>query len=272
MDKHTNFQTTTPISLDKQAQISDDRITPIMDPKALDHLDPKQKEKYDRIMGHATTSDESASEPTSQPDQLSETPGISHDFSGAPTDPFPNTPDMTQSTDFANAPVGATAGGVDLSGPQFYTPGQESTSDTVDPFQEPASTPFEASLSSSSQENLAPPNSSFFSNPSVDAASTPQPQENLSSPFQSPVEEAPTEPLSSFPASTPVTPYTPSEVPGLAPASSFAAPLPSPASVNQELPHEASPLLRVLYIVGAVVFFAIYTIFWVKVFNLPFLF
>jgi hypothetical protein len=49
-------------------------------------------------------------------------------------------------------------------------------------------------------------------------------------------------------------------------------PLPSPAEVNNAGPQETSPLLRVLYIVGAVVFFAIYTIFWVKVFNLPFIF
>lgn len=50
-------------------------------------------------------------------------------------------------------------------------------------------------------------------------------------------------------------------------------PLPSPASVAQiEKNANAGPLLRILYIVGAVIFFIIYTIFWIKVFNLPFFF
>lgn len=46
--------------------------------------------------------------------------------------------------------------------------------------------------------------------------------------------------------------------------------LPSPASVSEG--KETSPMLRVLYIIGAVVFFALYTVFWIKVFKLPFLF
>jgi hypothetical protein len=54
-------------------------------------------------------------------------------------------------------------------------------------------------------------------------------------------------------------------------APAFGQPLPSPASVNQA---QASPssTLRILYIVLGVIFFILYTIFWIKVFNLPFLF
>ena len=47
--------------------------------------------------------------------------------------------------------------------------------------------------------------------------------------------------------------------------------LPSPATVAGQ-DKGTSPMLRVLYIIGAVVFFALYSIFWIKVFKLPFLF
>jgi hypothetical protein len=47
------------------------------------------------------------------------------------------------------------------------------------------------------------------------------------------------------------------------------APLPSPASVNQDVESRAaSPVIRILYIIGALVFFGVYTFFWMKVFNL----
>lgn len=258
-----------------------------MDPKALDHLHPNQKEQYDRIMGHATSTDPNAPTQTPPPpiDAMPQAPGISHDFSGAPTDTFSQPQENLGLSPIQTPQPEVTAGGVDLSGPQFYTPGQETAApdlsapsafsdNTQNPYGETTSQPFETSLGTSSpQDNLAPPNSSFFSNPSAEVPNaTGQPAE-LSEPYQSAVEDAPQEPLSSFPASTPVTPYTPSAIPGLAPASDqFTAPLPSPASVNQELPKEASPLVRVLYIVGATIFFAIYSIFWIKVFNLPFLF
>ncbi len=39
---------------------------------------------------------------------------------------------------------------------------------------------------------------------------------------------------------------------------------PSPST-----PHQAPTLLRALYIIGAIVFFVVYTFFWIKVFNLP---
>ncbi len=64
-----------------------------------------------------------------------------------------------------------------------------------------------------------------------------------------------------------VTPYTP-ESPG---GSNLAAasPLPSPSAIPSQGP---STMIRILYIVGAIVFFVVYTIFWIKVFKLPFLF
>ncbi len=81
---------------------------------------------------------------------------------------------------------------------------------------------------------------------------------------------------------TPVTPYT---TPATGPTDisqqqqeqqaaqpAFTQPLPSPADAVQAPVKEASPLLKVLYIIGAVFFFAVYTIFWIKIFNLPFLF
>jgi hypothetical protein len=124
----------------------------------------------------------------------------------------------------------------------------------------------DTSLSSQTQDTSTPPNSSFFSNPSPATTDTPQmpAMDGLSS-----------TPVDQQAAQTPITPYTPAA--GLetqnAPAGEpFSQPLPSPASVNHEDPHEVSSLLKVLYIVGAVLFFAIYTIFWIKVFNLPFLF
>ena len=132
------------------------------------------------------------------------------------------------------------------------------TSDTpVDPAVPALSVAPETSPPAENIDTSTPPNSSFFSNPSPA-------MDGLSS---TPVEQQA--------AQTPITPYTPAS--GLetqnAPAEEpFSQPLPSPASVNHEELHEPSSLLKVLYIVGAVLFFAIYTIFWIKVFNLPFLF
>ena len=39
--------------------------------------------------------------------------------------------------------------------------------------------------------------------------------------------------------------------------------------VGQTVPQQTSFLLKFLYIVGAVIFFVIYTLVWVKIFNLP---
>jgi hypothetical protein len=253
-----------------------------MDPKALDHLDPKQKEAYSRIMGTAAGSDDAA--------QL--TPSTS---SG---------PTATPASDFNAAPLDSSLGAPDLNAPQFYTPGQDQatngdsslssdpnpplsatpesfSSGSTDFSQEPSGAFDVNSLGADSaiaseppQANLAPPNSSFFSNPSP--AETPPPaaaSEALNTPFSPPSTEIPASSPDDFASSTPITPYTPGVTPDFAPVTeAFSKPLPSPASINQDTKQQSSPLLRVLYIVGAVVFFAIYSIFWIKVFNLPFLF
>lgn len=77
------------------------------------------------------------------------------------------------------------------------------------------------------------------------------------------------------PENTPVTPAPPvADVPeppfpsNNSPFMSSSAPLPNPATMNQN----ASPMLKIAYIVGGVIFFIVYTIFWIKIFNLPFIF
>jgi hypothetical protein len=69
---------------------------------------------------------------------------------------------------------------------------------------------------------------------------------------------------------TPVTPPTPAPTPVDATSTMF-QPLPSPASVNQEAQtNETSFLLRILYIVGGIIFFILYAIFWIKILKLNF--
>ena len=110
---------------------------------------------------------------------------------------------------------------------------------------------------------------SFFSNPSPATADPTQnpmpagPNANLSAPYVA---------INPDPAPVPVTPYSPDNPAAGAIYADQAQPLPSPATVAQKGPHETSALLRVLYIIGGVIFFAIYTVFWIKVFNLPFFF
>ncbi|MGI8420102.1 MAG: hypothetical protein ACR2LN_05675 [Candidatus Levyibacteriota bacterium] len=252
-----------------------------MDPKALDHLDPKQKEAYERIMGHATASDDSAS---------TSSPSLS-------TDPTAVTlPEPTPVTDFNSAPLDNSLNAPDPNAPQFYTPGQDQSANDTNPplsatpesvssgstsFPQESPTAFDVNTLGSSeinppsgqpQENLTPPNSSFFSNASP-AETMPSANEALSTPLSPPTNEIPASSPDDFASTTPITPYTPGETPDFAPMTEpFTKPLPPPASVNQENTQQSSPLLRVLYIVGAVVFFGIYSIFWIKVFNLPFLF
>lgn len=71
----------------------------------------------------------------------------------------------------------------------------------------------------------------------------------------SPAPETP--PMGNSPFQTPVVPIN------------EPAPLPSPAAVNQNVEGTgASSLVKILYIAGAIVFFAVYTYFWMRVFNL----
>ncbi len=223
-----------------------------MDPKALSHLDPKQKEAYARIMGTAaaTTGGDPNASVTSQNGPA--TPDNS--MGGLTSSPLPSAPvDTTSSLNTVSTPQSTTSPG--------GSPSVFSASPVAPPTQDNTAPP------------PPPPTSSFFTNTSPGNTDTSPvtPAPSAFSPVEPPKDLASSgtnDPLS------PVTPYIPtSEEPQSASSSQpFSQPLPSPASVNQALPHEASPLLRVLYIVGAVVFFAIYTIFWIKVFKLPFLF
>lgn len=203
-----------------------------MDPKALSHLDPKMKETYERVMGTAATPSTNASP---SPSNLSD-----------------------------NLPAD-TAGGQ----PLIATPTTEAQGQAAEPYNANHSgTPEESSVTPSSFQE-----SPFFSNsnPSNEDAS----QDLASNLGNSENDFTPGEPVTPYSDTTqnpnaPLSPVTPDAGPA---TSSFSQPLQPPADLNQNSgPHEASALLRVLYIVGAVVFFMIYTIFWIKVFNLPFIF
>ncbi len=216
-----------------------------MDPtKSFDHLDPKLKETYARVMGTAPAADPlSTTPPASYPPQ-SPTDLSQPQFTAAPLDPTVN-PTLSE---------GPNPG----TGPTINT----MPTDTTTMF---APTETAAPTAPLSDAN-SPATSSFFSSPSPATTDPSQVDgNNLAAPVMPPSE----------PASAPVTPYTaenPTAGQMAAPAEQFSQPLPSPSSVAQAAPHETSALLRVLYILAAAIFFAIYTVFWIKVFNLPFLF
>lgn len=48
-------------------------------------------------------------------------------------------------------------------------------------------------------------------------------------------------------------------------------PLPSPASINKTVASssQTSPVIRTLYIIASIIFFTVYTIFWLKIFKFP---
>jgi len=209
-----------------------------MDPtKSFDHLDPKLKETYARVMG--TTSNGDAQNPNTtaaQPDQnIGATPTTFDP--GAPLSD-PNTPINIQTSD------------------QGPNPG---TGPTVNQMPNDAS----SILSNSVPVEQPPVDQNAAQQPAVAPAPDQNPPSSANSFFSNPSPAA-TDPQQ--PPLTPVTPYTPEDF------NSNPQPLPSPASVNQQVEHKSSPLLKVLYIIGAFIFFAVYTIFWIKVFNLPFLF
>jgi hypothetical protein len=202
-----------------------------MNPKALNHLDPKMQETYNRIMGTATNTNAAT--------------------------PPPFDANLQSRTD-ANV----------------SEPLEQNTATVPTSFEPEA-------LSSSSPIDIQPnnpsqlSNTSFFSNASAETLNptiglptteTNQvPNETLSQPNEE--TKIPDSPISS----TPITPYTPANEESTQNESMY-QPLPSPSSINQQAHKETSPLLKVLYIIGAVIFFLIYTVFWIKVFNLPFLF
>ena len=230
-----------------------------MDPtKSFDHLDPKLKETYARVMGTQTNpSDNAVQSPTDQPapadPALSSSPPPAFDPSQIATDPnqFSDSP-LDQTT---NQPQDANVGPNPGTGPTINALPDDTAAMYSSP---PAET---ASPTGQAQDSSAPSNASFFSNPSP-ATSEPAPAvtNDLSTPLGNPAEAQPAAPA----------PYTPGDFGAnqAAAAEPMTQPLPSPSTVNSG-PRETSPLLRVLYIVGAVIFFLIYTFFWIKVFGLP---
>lgn len=217
-----------------------------MDPKALSHLDPKARETYDRVMGTASAIE--------TPPQAQTAPTTPATDPGAPfnaVSPASDTPPT--STAFPVTPSDFSMDG--LSAPTEN---------------QPASTVFSGNPVGQEPQNAT----SFFTNPSPNGNESTTPN-NPFTPIEATADTAMATDTTNPP--TPVTPYTPSGLnETMAPtgvgSSPFTQPLPSPAEVNHNTPHETPALMKVLYIVGAVVFFMIYTIFWIKVFNLPFLF
>jgi hypothetical protein len=256
--------------LTKQAKSSIINGVPIMDQKALSHLDPKARETYDRVMGTAANM-ESPQTPTTGMTDPASAPAPVPDSGFVPLTP----PDSSAGL---SAPISQPA-------PQPIDPGFNSG---------PADLSM-AGITPSQNDQIPPAPSIFSANPVI-----PDAQNNSSSFFTNPSPNgtdpsAPSSAISALPSSfdapapdtsfatdspspmTPITPYTPAainEVPqaGVLDQTAVQQPMQPPAAVNQAAPHQSSAVLKVLYIVAAVVFFAIYTIFWIKVFNLPFLF
>jgi hypothetical protein len=227
-----------------------------MDPtKSFDHLDPKLKDTYARVMG--TTPDNTASNasvPAPTDPSLSATPPPPAE---QPTQPFAG---PVQSPFNANPLDQAFNSG---GNPNPPNPG---TGPTVNTMPAEASTMFaSATPAEQAVDPTAPTTSSFFSNPSPATAD----------PSQLGDQGTVSIPVDPAAAQIPITPYSSENIAGVQPSvpnGQFTQPLPSPSSVAHSGTHETSALLKVLYIVAAVVFFAVYTIFWIKVFNLPFIF
>jgi hypothetical protein len=249
-----------------------------MDPKALSHLDPKQKDAYARVMGTAAEIHSDTNQPQTSTDPL--TALTSADPAVQPT---------------TSTPFDISTGGLSSS------PSIDTTHSLTPPLPAPENTandPSPSIFSSSSSPDTAPdaalsptlstapdspsssPDTNFFSSsPIPSTPETPDIQPELAPPEAFPQINPEQNTTIASDNLAPVTPYDPSSETNqpTAPVSMeqpfTAQQLPSPAEVNQaNAQKESSPLLRVLYIVGAVVFFAIYTIFWIKVFNLPFIF
>lgn len=220
-----------------------------MDQKALSHLDPKARETYDRVMNTAMT--------TENPVQNTPAPEIQQNFQVEP-------PPAVSAPVEAPTPLPSAPSDLTMVDTQPASPLAAAPSPVAPSIFSASPVPVQAQSQSSD----------FFTNP---MPGSPESSSAQPSPFAPLSPEQPadtamaTDTLSPL---TPVTPYTPAgqEMPSLTPqAVPGAQPLQSPAAALQT-PHETSALLKVLYIIGAVVFFAIYTIFWIKVFKLPFLF
>lgn len=213
-----------------------------MDPtKNFDHLDPKLKETYARVMG--TTTPAGAQDVAAQP--------------AAAPPPQPVTPSYPPAQPVTPAPFPSQMGPNPGTGPTVSSIPQE-TSTLVPPMQQAQPDPNAG----------APAGSSFFSNPSPATAA---PTQNPVSPVGDMNQNAQFQQAAADQA--PINPYAPDpQAQNPMPADQMGQPYAATTGAVQKGPRETSALLRVLYIIGGVIFFAIYTIFWIKVFNLPFFF
>jgi hypothetical protein len=225
-----------------------------MDPtKSFDHLDPKLKETYARVMGTSTSG--SGTQAPAQDSTASVTPPAGGLSASPFASPSPTQPaaDPAAQTQFGSVPTptpDASTGPNPGTGPTINTMPTDTQASFMPPATEPPST-------AEQDQTSSPPNNSFFSNPTPAANPTSVTEANPVEPSIDP---------------TPVTPYSPEGFGAAQSTSSpeqLAQPLPSPASVSQNAPHETSALLKVLYIVGSIIFFAVYTLFWIKIFGLP---
>jgi len=236
-----------------------------MDPKALSHLDPKARETYDRVMGTASAVESATQQPTTPLE-----PTTAPDSGFVPLTSTDPSASLSTPTPVPNDP-GFTSGPADLSMAGMNPDPAPTTPPATDITAVPSL--FSANPVSPDAQNAS---SSFFTNPSP-SSTEPTPSADGFASVQPLNTAADTILSTDTPAApTPITPYTPTGLndplqPPPVIDQADAQPLQSPATA-QPAPHQNSALLRVLYIVAAVVFFAIYTIFWIKVFNLPFLF
>src|SRR5579872_6864915 len=220
-----------------------------MDPtKNFDHLDPKLKETYARVMGTTTAGTGNAAQNQVGPPVsplVGATPGVNpQNFNQPPT----ATP-MDQPSALPNQNTEPNPG----TGPTISSIPQ-TTSTVVPPMAQAQSAP---------NMNPTAATSSFFSNPSPAASDPTQNPVPPGGDYNQNTQAMPP----ADPNQAPVNPYSPdAQMQNSMPAEQMSQPLQSPAAVAQKSPHETSALLRVLYIVGGVIFFAIYTVFWIKVF------
>ncbi len=167
----------------------------------------------------------------------------------------------------------STAPSTRASGPATTTPpppvgGTTAPAPKPTPIQSrPASTPPIPSPVSSPLPNIPPPasspvapNSTSFPQPSINNSPTVMAQSPLQTSDFAALQATPTGiPLPTAPQGAAVQLGKPIQ------------PLPSPASINKSVApsNQSSPLIRILYIIASIIFFAVYTIFWLKIFKYP---
>jgi hypothetical protein len=237
-----------------------------MDPKSLSNLDPKLRETYERIMG---TSGDNTAPPAPASE---ENPAL---IESTPTDTQPSLSPIP--------PVTPTP-------PQTQTPEELST---TNPFATPAfeaidTNPANSATTTTPTLNPDGLSSAFPTMPAPNDASSPVQPPTETSPFVAAMPQAqPVAPVGETAVDTstftlnpmgqktdlnslqqapaPVTPVTP-EFPPPEATAAVASPA---AGFNISQPKPASPVLRILYIVAGVVFFLIYTFFWLRLFKIP---